>query len=257
MPNDDNENQKKRKFPWKTAYSLMSAAAVEERIGISMMQLSQQVIAPSTMLAKAGYNLLGSNVMKKETKDRVYENIKQFLDIGVSPLDATNFNEENVKDLVLFILAPILQDFRRRTGRSFVKLFREKQLLSTDTETGGFEEFVVVDAISLRHKKYIFLVEAKRVSLAAGMGQCMLAMKDMGGRNNGGVVYGFVTTGDSWRMLSYDGALFQVTDKLHVVFDTMGNDKDKWMNQYSLLVDCVYAVLDNGGNREGGDVVLQ
>lgn len=52
----------------------------------------------------------------------------------------------------------------------------------------------------------------------------MMAMKDMGGLNNGGVSYGFVTTGDSWRMLSYDGALFQVTDKLHVVFDTMGND---------------------------------
>lgn len=36
-------------------------------------------------------------------------------------------------------------------------------------------------------------------------------------------------------ILSYDGGSFQVTDKLHMVFDTMGNNK--WMGEYSLLVD--------------------
>lgn len=29
--------------------------------------------------------------------------------------------------------------------------------------------------------------------------------------NTGGEVYGFVTTGESWQMLKYDGALFQMT----------------------------------------------
>ena len=33
---DDNANQKKRKFPWKTAYSKMPKTDVEERIGISI-----------------------------------------------------------------------------------------------------------------------------------------------------------------------------------------------------------------------------
>ena len=78
-------------------------------------------------------------------------------------------NPQNPKVIladVLFILAPTLQDFRRRT----VKLFKEKQPLSTDTETGGFEEFVVVDAISVRHQKHILVVEGKRVSLSAAMG---------------------------------------------------------------------------------------
>ena len=209
------------------------------------MQLAEEVIIPEDMLFKAGYSLHGSDAIK-QTKDRVYENIVQFLDIEVSPLDVVHFKEASVSDLVLFIIAPIIHEFRRRTGRRYVKLFREKQLVSSDNETGGFEEFVV-DSIAMLEQKYILIIEAKRVSLGAAMGQCLMAMKDMVGSNYGGVLYGFVTTGDSWRMLSYDGALFQVSDKLHVVFDTMGKDKDKWMREYSLLVDCMYAALNNGG----------
>ena len=45
-------------------------------------------------------------------------------------------------------------------------------------------------------------------------------MKDMGDSNHGGVVYGFATTGVSWRMLSYDGASFQVSEKVEAVFET-------------------------------------
>ena len=60
-------------------------------------------------------------------------------------------------------------------------------------------------------------------------------------------MYGFVTTGDSWRMLSYDGRTFKMTDNTEVVFDTMARNKEKWFRDYSLLVDCVYAALGNGG----------
>lgn len=38
-----------------------------------------------------------------------------------------------------------------------------------------------------------------------------------------------------------------MTDKLQVVFKTMGKNKDRWMRDYSFLVDCVYAALCNGG----------
>ena len=37
-------------------------------------------------------------------------------------------------------------------------------------------------------------------SLGQAMGSCLLAMKDMGDSNQVGVVYGFVTTGDCWRL---------------------------------------------------------
>ena len=56
------------------------------------------------------------------------------------------------------------------------------------------------------------------------MGQCLLAMKDLGDSNKGGAVYGFVTTGDVWRMLRYDRATLQVTDKLFVVCEMKETD---------------------------------
>jgi len=33
------------------------------------------------------------------------------------------------------------------------------------------------------------------------MKQCLLAIKDMGNKNGGGAVYGFVTTGELWKMI--------------------------------------------------------
>ena len=54
---DNTTNEKKRKFPWKTAYSKMSQGEVERRIGISMIGLASEVISPRKMLATAGYSL--------------------------------------------------------------------------------------------------------------------------------------------------------------------------------------------------------
>ena len=72
----------------------------------------------------------------------------------------------------------------------------KKQLMAEDEDTGGYEEFLLIDEIQITEEKYILIIEAKRESLGAAMGQCLLAMKDIGDRNHGGVVYGFVSTGD-------------------------------------------------------------
>jgi len=61
------------------------------------------------------------------------------------------------------------------------------------------------------------------------------------------VVFGFITTGESWRMLKYDGTSFQVTEKFDAVFETMREDPERWMRDYSIVVDCVYVALRNGG----------
>ena len=60
-------------------------------------------------------------------------------------------------------------------------------------------------------------------------------------------MYGCVTTGDSWRMLRYDGTLFQVTDQFGAIFETMQNIKVRWMGDRSVVVDCMYVVLSDGG----------
>ena len=83
-----------------------------------------------------------------------------------------------------------------------------------DGETGGTEEFVVVDVIPMDEEQLTPIVEAKRASLGQAVEQCLLSMKDARDPNGGGcsVLYGFVTTGKGWQMLRCDGAL-QITER--------------------------------------------
>lgn len=246
----DEQPQKKRKFPWKKSYSAMSHTRkeVEERIGMTLRDLHSTAISVEEMLALARYN--PDTEAMKATKEEVYKGLARCLRVeGYETL-----MEANVNDLVLFIIHPTIDEFMQRTGRKTIQLFREKQLMAEDEETGGYEEFVVVDRIEITEERYILIIEAKRESLGAAMGQCLLAMKDLGDSNHGGVAYGFVTTGDSWRMLRYDSdRSFLVTNKIEAVFDTMGRDEKKWMREFSVIVDCVYAALGDGGkvNRSG------
>ncbi|KAL7276076.1 hypothetical protein RUND412_000962 [Rhizina undulata] len=149
---DNNTNEKKRKFPWKTVYSKMSQEEVEKRIRISTIDLASTVIAPRDMLVTARYSLdrEGSDADPiQATKDEVYKQIVRYLDVEVPPMDRLHFMEANVNDLVLLIILPIIYDFRCRTGRKKVKLFREKQVVSEDSVTGGYEEFIVIDGYLL------------------------------------------------------------------------------------------------------------
>ncbi|KAG0638155.1 hypothetical protein HOY80DRAFT_1137754 [Tuber brumale] len=117
-------------------------------------------------------------------------------------------------DLVLAIIMPIVIAFKSKTGRD-LRLQREKESIAVDSKTGGYEEFAMVDMIGVGNRKFVFLVEAKKSSLGEGKRQCLLAMKDMGDRNGGGLVYGFATTGEQWQMLrplpGTDGRALQVS----------------------------------------------
>ena len=81
----------------------------------------------------------------------------------------------------------------------------------------------------------MLIVEAKKVSLGEAKKQCSLSMRDMRVNNGGGTVYGFITTGDGWRMVSYDGT-FMITEKMELLFDTMDEDKQRWMEDYFVYV---------------------
>ncbi|RPB28995.1 hypothetical protein L211DRAFT_776716 [Terfezia boudieri ATCC MYA-4762] len=89
----------------------------------------------------------------------------------------TDFKEANIHHLVYVILSPILESFILRTGRENVRLLSEKEIVSKDGETGGEEEFAIVDLIQVRSEDFILIVEAKRASLGQAMKQCFLAMK--------------------------------------------------------------------------------
>jgi len=54
-----------------------------------------------------------------------------------------------------------------------------------------------------------------------------------------------VTTRVVWRMLRYDasdGSLL-VSNRFDAVFDTMWRERDGWIRDFSVIVDCVYVAL--------------
>ena len=189
-------------------------------------------------------------------KDKVYGDILQFLDIEGYPTEGSSeFTEANVSDLLVYIIGPILASFRRNTGRP-VRLHREKEIVVVDNEMGGKEEFVIVDLVDVGMEKFVLMVEGKRSSLRQAERQCLLSMQDMRGNNGEGEVYGFTTTGESWRMFRYDGISFCKTEKMDVIFDSMdeGTGKERWIKDCSILVDCILMALRNGGGVK--DVVI-
>ncbi|KAI5850365.1 hypothetical protein DFP73DRAFT_229896 [Morchella snyderi] len=243
---DDNTNQKKRKPKWAISYSKMTIPEAEKRLGIWLDSLNRDAVSVESMLVQHK-SLATVESGRDEIKKRVYDNIVEHLEIEGYPTEADpDFNEANINDLVYIIVHPILSDFMRKTGRN-IRLRREKEIISVDSETGGKEEFVVIDRISVGKERVVLVIEAKRSSVGDAMKQCLLSMKDARDNNKAGEVYGFVTTGETWRMLSYDGASFRMTRKMHVLFEGMDRHKELWMKDYSALVDCMYAALSNGG----------
>lgn len=70
-------------------------------------------------------------------------------------------------------------------------------------------------------------------------------MKNMWDCNGGGTVYRFIIMGDSWRMISFDGK-FTINEKIELLFDTMDEDKERWIENHSILVHCFNLALSNG-----------
>jgi hypothetical protein len=229
-------------------YSSMTQEQAEDRLGFTFRSLNENAILVDNMLANVKNRLEGE--VLEATKEMVYDYILQYLLVEGYPTHADeDFKEAGIKDLVLYIIGPILGDFIRLTGHKSVKLLREKEIVSSDGVTRGTEEFVMVDLIGVGVKKYIFIVVPKSTSLGLAMKECLLAMKDMRDNNGGGEVYGFITIGEYWRMLRYDGKEFCITRDIHVLFQGMDQEKEKanWMKDYSVIVDCMYVALSKGG----------
>ncbi|KAA8909404.1 hypothetical protein FN846DRAFT_889014 [Sphaerosporella brunnea] len=244
-----------RKSKWSTCYSNMSLSNAQKSLGFRFRTFGAQAIPVDHMLAEARGGIEGPEMDSiRKVKEKVYDLILDHLEIEGYPTEADpDFKVANVSDLVHLIINPVLANFKRTTGRKVALLREKKEILSRDGETGGcYEEYVVVDMISVMGENFIFIVEAKRSSLGEAMKQCLLAMKDTRDDNGGGRVYGFVTTGESWRMLRYDGSSFTQTRKIEAIFEGMDQEKEKWMGEYSVIVDCMNAALSDGGIVKNG-----
>lgn len=199
----------------------MTVPKAEQRLGLTMEAISVDI-----MLANAKHSLERGFVLK--TKEMVYYYILQYLQLEGYPTETNpDFNKANVSDLVLYIIGPIIAEFNRKTGCK-LRLRRKKNIISTNNEPGGIEEFVVMDRISEKDNRFVLVVGA------GGGGEAMKqCLKDARDGNDGGVVYGFFTTGETWRMLKYDG-IFQMSENMKILFNTMDGDKERWMKSYSI-----------------------
>lgn len=187
------------------------------------------------------------------SKEKAFNSIIDFFLAEGYPRDRYDHKEANVNDMIYSIVISIFSPFCRETKRQ-LHLSREKEIISPDRYTGGLQEFVVTDLDAGRPKspKFVLVVEAKRKSIQKAKKQCLLALKDMGDANRGGVVYGFVTVGDVWQLVRYKDKKFSQTEVFHAAFPTMEAEKDKWMQESSVIIDLIHMALKSVGPTRAG-----
>ncbi|KAI5800494.1 hypothetical protein FPQ18DRAFT_301119 [Pyronema domesticum] len=113
-----------------------------------------------------------------------------------------------------------------------------------------------MDRISVGEEKFILIIETKKSSTGEALKQCLLSLKDARDNSGEGEVYGFVTTGEQWQMIRHDGTSFTMTNKVMATFGTMEEEKEKWMKECSILVDCINVALSNGGIVQKKSVLM-
>ncbi|KAG0643083.1 hypothetical protein HOY80DRAFT_1034624 [Tuber brumale] len=229
---DKNTEKSRRKCRWATSYVQITIPEAEKRWGLRLDLCG----IPVKRILEGKHILLGPHMMLG-LKRKNYEDL---------PAEANlDFKEANINDIVDFTIYPIVALFTCETDRK-LRLSREKEIPTIDSSTSGVEEFVVMDYISCDQMKYVLVVEAKMAALEEAIKQCLLSLKDMRDCNGGGTVYGFLTMGDSRRMISCDGT-FTLSNKLELLFDNMQENKKEWTANYSILVQCFNVALSNGG----------
>jgi len=230
----------RKKPKWQKPYYKMSIDEAEVKLGVTLTPIGVPI---NKMIRERSVLLQKDTVL--EIKNKVYEGLVNYLNVAGYPTEACkDFNTLNINDIVAFTIYPILALFKRKTSRR-LHLSREKEISTMGPYTIAMEDFVVCECISVGKKNYVAMVDVKKVSLGEARKQCFLAMKDMRDSNGGGIVYGFITNGDSWRMISFNGE-FEISEKIELIFDSMAQDKNRWMKDYSILIDCLNVALSEG-----------
>jgi len=226
-------------------------AAAEERLRLNSQTLLSNAIPVGQMLAETSQELAGASCVIrgtrensiKITKETVSIRIMEYVNFEGYPTEACpDFKRANVNDLILSIIGPILWDFNIVLDEGDILLRRQKELISTDSKTGGHGEFVLIEEAAFGKELLILIIESKP-SPGETIKHCLLAMKDMWDNNAKGRAYGFVTTGEDWRMVRYDGIAFQVTERFAAMFTTGADERDRWIKEILVLVDCIIAAL--------------
>lgn len=233
--------EKKKKFEWKNSYSNYTQIDAEKRIKHSFISIFNNADDITNII-----NIERFKEKTKNIKEDVYKKIVQCISIEDYPLSIEPFKEENMTDLSFLILLSTIADFKEIENAETIKLRREKKIIAIDKETGVSEQFVIVNAIDISEEKYIMIIENKNASLAECFKQCILALKDSYDSNNDKkTVYGFLTTGVFWQLVTYNENEIKMSDDIKVAFPRIKMNKQKWIDNYSIIIDIIYTILYN------------
>ena len=210
-----------------TEYAKMTQAEAETKLNISIDKL------PTISLEE----MLGSiPKVSSSLKCLVYEKI-----VGSSTLKyPTGLPESGwvtpkAGDLVLFAIMPVLSDI--------ICTFELKAAMyRAQTMDKEFQELEGTTLIKLAEERHALIIEAKQNNTLSGLKQLLLGMKDVVEHSGPArkVYYGYTTTGAAWRMVDYDGKDFRISPEMHLVFDGLAENKDKWLKDYSKVIDCLH-----------------
>ena len=99
----------------------------------------------------------------KKIKERVDDHITEYRDTQSNPSESVGTSKEaNINDMVLIIYL----ECYRKPGCG-ISMMGEKEILSVNGESGGEEEFVPMDLISIdgmEENRYVLVAESKRSS---------------------------------------------------------------------------------------------
>ena len=242
---------------WASSYSNITKEATEKKLNVRICKL---IKASKPMPDLRGMTVCDAS----DTKEKVYARLVEYLHCEPYPSMAEDdFKESNLYDMVKAVLLPTLSDFKHKSKRDdklTLHKTRETVFINTD-KFGGYNDFIFMSFISStgesekEDRTFVLVVEAKQSLLAAAFRQLLLALNDMWDSNGKkGIVYGFAVAGEDWQLVTYDGK-FRLTDKFTVMFPSMGEKgmKEKWMREYSVVVDLLYIALEEGGRNVAGN----
>ncbi|KAG0643116.1 hypothetical protein HOY80DRAFT_1098114 [Tuber brumale] len=152
--------------------------------------------------------LLGQDTILT-AKRRVYEGLVSYMDAGGYPTEANpDFKEADIKDIVAFTIYPILTIRGLPRWIPVLLVWRNSSRWIT----------------YLSPERNVFIVEAKKVSRGEAGEVDFLAPRDMWDRKGGDTI----------------------SEKIDLMFDTMDEDEERCMADYSILIDSCNVALSNG-----------
>ena len=197
------------------------------------------------IVIKYRLNNLLQKTAPEELKKKIFERLIDCMDSeGFPEATIAPMNESVATDYVGMILIAMVAHRNRTMHHDELILSREKQIISKDEQFGENMEFVIFQVINDESTRYVLVVEAKCDSLGKGLTQLLLGLKSTWDINNDQKsVYGFVTTGINWQLVTYDGQTWKLSESSTVLLGNMEKQEDRWLKNNTQTLDAIYTIL--------------